>query len=602
MHKVKPEDPAVRYAIYKVYGGKCFYHYDRPIDEDFYTLDHIIPEKYKKYPELLEQYLIELDYKEPFEVNSLENLVPSERLFNTRVKRDDLLPAAMAWSFLKRAESKIPEILKEIEKFNKKKSEEKALLELLAHANEHNDREQYARQIFDLITEEDGHFDGGKQVSKYGEDSYTYKNATPTIHIYSFMPTLKNRDGSCLITFKSLKIRDCMITFSQTQMIKILFQGHNTDISAGMRKFIIGTQDGLVCIQFPNNRFFLPVNEVQQLCDLIDDFTAEYISAIQRVEKLLGIQNFGKAKQWSNGFRLMKVNRNVWNTLLKFSQEFDYLDGNTEWNVFDKNSMFIQVKAPNQTLEKNIGWHFRLVAEKYEDILFHYNQTNDNLWIVWEIGYADITTDLIHRNGYWDATTVFEWLANEFIPYAIAYYNYKYVKRRRLNLKKLSFEEYKRSLNREEIFYPSIINSNDYNITEEIHLKRKLNELQSYLANNNMFYLMSSEIKQIFDSIIICLKRIPLKEYSYEYIAAGVGNLNLKDRENLIRYIENIEHIDDKTSNRSIQILFGCIIEALNENNGKHLIQLDVQTIVSNLEPIIEKIETQRLLDKWVIE
>ncbi|KRE93117.1 hypothetical protein ASG89_06325 [Paenibacillus sp. Soil766] len=35
MHPVSPDDPAARYAIYKVYGGECFY-LNRPLDKNFY--------------------------------------------------------------------------------------------------------------------------------------------------------------------------------------------------------------------------------------------------------------------------------------------------------------------------------------------------------------------------------------------------------------------------------------------------------------------------------------------------------------------------------------------------------------------------------------
>ncbi|WCM62423.1 hypothetical protein [Paenibacillus polymyxa] len=601
MHEANPDDPAVRYAIYKAYGEKCFY-LDRPLDKNFYTLDHIIPEKYKKQPEALAQYLGELGYTETFHVNSLENLVPAERLFNTRVKRDDLLPPVVAWPYLKRAESKIPYILKEIDKFNKKKDEEKALLELLAHANENSNREQYAKQVFDLITEEDSYFEGGKQVVRYGEDAFIYKNATPNVHIYSLMPTLKQIDGTCLITFKSLKIRDCMITFSHNQIINILFQGLHTNISLGMRRFIVGIQNEMVCLQFPNNRFFISIDEVQQLCNLIDDFVLDYINALQRLEIMLGITTFEKAKYWSKGYRLMKVDHALWNNLLRFSNEFDYLNGDTEWHIFNRNNMFIQVQIQKQHLKKNIDLHLRLVAERCDDKLVPFNQGNSKVWIVWDIGHFENDPDLIQRNGYWDAVTAFEWLADKFIPYVIAHYNYKFVKRNKWSLKKPSFEDYKTSLNKEYLFYPSSLELNNDHISGVSDLIQVLKSMQSYLSNSNSFFLNNSEIGQIYDSISICLKRIPLKDYSYEYISRELGCRHLKEREDIIMFIDQCEHTDKKMTNRSLQLLFGCIVEGLEQDFGKYLTQLDLQKIVKDIKPVKEKIEIQMLFDRWVSE
>lgn len=97
----------------------------------------------------------------------------------------------------------------------------------------------------------------------------------------------------------------------------------------------------------------------------------------------------------------------------------------------------------------------RLVAERCDDKLVPFNQGNSKVWIVWDIGHFENDPDLIQRNGYWDAVTAFEWLADKFIPYVIAHYNYKFVKRNKWSLKKPSFEDYKTSLNKEYLFYPS---------------------------------------------------------------------------------------------------------------------------------------------------
>lgn len=469
---------------------------------------------------------------------------------------------------------------------------------MLLHANENNNHEDYARQIFDLITEEDSYFEGGKQVTRYGEDAFIYKDATPNVHIYSMMPTLKQIDGSCLITFKSLKIRDCMITFSHDQIINILLQGMNTDISLRMRRFIVGIQNEMVCIQFPNNRFFISIDEVKQLCELIDSFGLDYISALQRIEKMLGISSFEKSKYWSKGYRLMKVDSNLWNSLVRFSNEFDYQNGNTNWHVFNRNNMFIQVHTEEQHLRK-IHFHLRLLAERCDDNFIPFVQSHSKVWIVWDIGHFENDPDLIHRDGYWDAVTVFEWLSKEFIPYATAYYNYKFVKRSKWSLKKPSFEDYKNSLNKVHLFYPSSLQMNNDHITEVNELIQMLKSLESYLSIPNSFFLIDSEIAQIYDSISLCLKRIPLREYSYEYISKEIGCEHSKDREEIIMFINQCKHKNKKLSNRSMQLLFVCILEGLEQDFGKYLTRLDMQKIAEDIKPVKEKIEIQMLFDRW---
>lgn len=79
MSKTKIGD-ALRLAIYEAYKGKCFYT-GEPVPYQDYEVDHIIPESLTTDIDTIKK---RLGLGDDFDINSVENLVPSRPGVNLR--------------------------------------------------------------------------------------------------------------------------------------------------------------------------------------------------------------------------------------------------------------------------------------------------------------------------------------------------------------------------------------------------------------------------------------------------------------------------------------------------------------------------------------
>ena len=76
-------DHLLRVAIWQAHGQRCAYTGD-PIRFQELELDHVIPKRLEKSPEQLEQILRELKLPSDFDIDSIENLLPSSGYTNRR--------------------------------------------------------------------------------------------------------------------------------------------------------------------------------------------------------------------------------------------------------------------------------------------------------------------------------------------------------------------------------------------------------------------------------------------------------------------------------------------------------------------------------------
>lgn len=316
------KDPAVRFAIFKVHGGKCYY-LDRPLTEEFYHLDHIIPQHLKSNSFKLQEYLKEIGWNDPFEIDSLINLVPADPYYNSCRKKDKLLPPYLAAQALSNTKDKLKEVELEIEKFKKNRKFERPFLELISFVEERDDKELFVDQLYNMLTEDKSEFEEIEEEHEDQDGYHTINKSYKNVKLIGFFPTIKNPFGSCLITFKSLKIRDCMISFNHDLILKDLLMGVNSPVHEMLRKFIVGMNQDKVCLQLGNNRFFVQYEQAEQLCKIIDKFAQIYISKLKKIEVILGLQGFKRSKELRFGYRLLKINRFLWKQIINFTNEFD---------------------------------------------------------------------------------------------------------------------------------------------------------------------------------------------------------------------------------------------------------------------------------------
>lgn len=81
MSKTKIGD-ALRLAIYEAYKGRCFYT-GKPMSYTDFEVDHVIPESLASEIETIKE---RLGLGDDFDINSVENLVPSRPGVNLRKK------------------------------------------------------------------------------------------------------------------------------------------------------------------------------------------------------------------------------------------------------------------------------------------------------------------------------------------------------------------------------------------------------------------------------------------------------------------------------------------------------------------------------------
>lgn len=112
-------------------------------------------------------------------------------------------------------------------------------------------------------------------------DETTYKNSIKYVTLSGLLPN-KYDLRSCLIAIADTGVTGCLFTLNSKDLIHTLFKCLYTGPKDCKRDFIVGysekSQDFV--IQFPNTRFILRFEQVEELCKLIDDFYPHYLKAL----------------------------------------------------------------------------------------------------------------------------------------------------------------------------------------------------------------------------------------------------------------------------------------------------------------------------------
>nr|WP_240961337.1 HNH endonuclease domain-containing protein [Aneurinibacillus aneurinilyticus] len=590
---------AVRTALLKVYNFKCVYS-GEPLDYEDLTIDHIIPESLANKPEKLRAYLDQLGITDdPYELNSIYNLVPAKYRIN-RQKSDDLLDTNFALTLIHLAKRKAPQVIEEIKKFRIKKCFSRSIEEVREYVLKTHKRK--AEEIYDIVANDKEGFEEKRKVFSC-ENSCRYVHNSRRISLTAFLPCYPDLYGSCMVTFRSLKIRDAAITLNHDQILKSLFLGLNTDPSLGLRGFIVGQteEEEIVYIQLANTRFPLTIGELQEFCNIVDDFSKEYLKELQEIEKKLGTYFFDKSKTITDGYRLLKVNRNLWRKMIDFACEFDYEKGDSQWNIFDKNSSYIKVYNAFPTEKCDEGHHVFLHAEQDENYSASLKHPDNETWIVWEgirdYGFRD-KLENINERKYWDALTTYNWLTKEFIPYVIYYYE----KGEKQNSFWIRFKKEKICSDPIKMFdigdyiYDGKVRK--YRRLESIETREELLDLVEHLqyfynASNQRMYMSATELGNIYKAVSLCLLYISLDEYQYINSKLGftAGSVGQEISREIQEYVKGLK--DGVINCFTIDLILRCTVVLLRDGEG-YLNRQEIQTVVGYLTPLFER---QNLLE-----
>lgn len=611
-HKASKENKNVREAIWKAYDGRC------PICKENISLnqlsvDHIIPQKQEELSEDVINFYNKLK-KEGFIIDCIENFMPMHQ-YENREKSNNNLSVYVYENRIEMAKRHSKKVLDILDEIKNRRTTDNIIVKLGGLVNGNLEE---AENIYNYLTEDESVFTEERTVYE-SMDKIAYKNSKTKVSLYGYIPKnvnivnnnyskKSNEEGSCLILFTSLKIRGCLITFNQKNILNTLFTGIKTNPNLLLRKFVLfpdNENEIKYFIQLGNNRLLLDLSEVEQLCKIIDDFYDEYIKAIIKIESTIGAENFVPSSNY-DGYRLIKVKKWLWDMLLNFSREFDEELGNTEWNIFYRNiAGDIKIFSNSKNKEFGLGFHVTLYSEEVQYDYFPRMKNTDEVYINWKEGYSHSCKDdltCFTEKQKWKVDYTYEWLMKKFIPYAL-YYNYKNnLKLFDKFLKKyLDFETYREKLdyNRMGIYsceYPLIKTGSVYNKEKLIIY---IAQLRDGIRNEEMIFLQADVIKSLIRALCTCINL--LKDINYKELKEYVSFIKSDDLKSVI---DEVDKFAAKLTSKEydtyfIKRIFQVLINSF--SNSKLDIGItEINMIIRDLTLIDSFVRKEYILKKYL--
>lgn len=577
---VKPDNPIVRYALYLEYECKCFYE-GTPLRFQDMHIDHIIP-KCLEGTEELEKKLKTLGLPEDFNINSIYNLVPCRSNIN-QVKNKNLYPDKfLSHCINMETKLKADKIRDRIEKLTKEYKDDKNLAKLTAMLNEY-DNEKKLEELYNALSQEKP-FEVYRKVDK-GENVYTYTRSLSNVRLAGNIPLFPSLEGDCLITFSNLRLRDCMITLNHKQIMKSLFSGVNTDLDLKLRNYIIYPYDSkneIYYVDLANIRIPLEREEVEQLTKIVDDFYDCYIKESRELYFLLSRDKFDKSDE-SNQIRLIKIPRRLWFKILKFCKEFDYDNGESEWNIFDSSGSLIKVYYKDQAEFKAFIFP-EIEGSKYMV------SDNEDVWLVWtDEFFANKKIENLQNNKIWSPSYAYKWLINELIPHVIYHYSQE---NKGLFKKKISYMDFKNSFNISDFLY-----IRHYSFDDEENILDFVTRNQLFYSTYHDDYYSSSDLVGLYESLKIIIEKTNIDSNGLDYAMRKLDIIGTRNKNNILNELDKrIGNIilGEIYSSYTIDIIFRCmeasIREYKNDLSKEDIILLKRKLNIFNEKRIIDDI------------
>lgn len=599
---MRKEDSSVREALLKVYRYKCFYT-GSPIDHENLHVDHVIPEKYIDMPDELDKILRDLDLPCNFDLNSIYNLVPTKA--RTNLQKGDHFEPNDARFYLRQVAKNAEKVREEIGKFKGKKNIYKAAETLRHHVMENGGEK--AEEFYNFFMDDRDEFECRDTLIE--GDIPRYVKSMQNVALEAFLPMYPNLDGSCLLAFRSLKVRNCMISLTHQQILSELFRGLYTDPSFELRGFIAGRdkyRETDYIIQLGNNQFPLPEAEVEQLCKIVDAFSMHYLSVLRKIEAVMGTYYFEKSR--SSRYKLLKINRSLWRDIIKFTREFDYEAGISEWHMFDANSSYLKVLTAERDKRYDPGYHVFLYPEQEGDSYDRQLQfPDDELWITWEPqhiwNFRDELSD-VSKQRAWNALISYEWLTQELIPNVIYARSRKGISttiKRWLGLD--SFEEFLKKFDIEHY-----VDSGISRLVTDVGMVKDQESLNEFLSDLQIFYystpserivVKAEQLQDLYRAAALCLGRTPIKDYHYasSKLRLQLGETPKDAYQVLINYSNTIT--DGVVSHSLLDDVFRAMTVTVRDNDS-NLNEVEIQNIVKSLSWLVERKSLLELIERHV--
>lgn len=235
------------------------------------------------------------------------------------------------------------------------------------------------------------------------------------------------KEGNCQIQFSGVIVRGLKIQLNHQDILGQLMTGLNTRPEWGCRRFLKQIDSNAFEVCLGQTTIILSDVETVDLCLCIDVMCQAYKQSIIECENNLETWDFEFVEfLGSRGFHLFSVDVKLWRLMHNFASEFNYVQGKSEWHLFQQEEISIRVS-------RGIRDHAFIlpIPVNYLSLL-----PNGIINIVYEINDVHLQTlekgelkswqQDIGPRGTWTAKYTKEWLLQIFIPKVIDYYSQKY--------------------------------------------------------------------------------------------------------------------------------------------------------------------------------
>ncbi|HEY9800912.1 MAG TPA: hypothetical protein V6D25_11180, partial [Leptolyngbyaceae cyanobacterium] len=322
-------------------------------------------------------------------------------------------------------------------------------------------------------------------------------------------------EGNCQIQFSSVILRGLKVSLNHQSILGKLMTGLNTRPEWGCRSFLKQIDDNAFEVNLGQTTVILSDLETADLCLCIDVICQEYKKAIIAFEDALETWDFEFTQFLGvRGVNLFSVDAKLWRLMHNFANEFNYVQGKSEWHLFQQEDISIRIS-------RGIRDHAFIIPKpvNYLSIL-----PNGTINIVYEINHVHLQSlekgelktwqQDIGPRGTWTAKYTQQWLLNQFIPKVIDYYSQKY------------------PLSEEELLNNIVINSNERTPIIEIHDIKELiiylQEIQSWLhgCKDN---ILSTSLQSYYRALTNLVRNTDSSIEGMDYI---IRNLSLIEVDN----------------------------------------------------------------------
>ncbi|WP_109830122.1 HNH endonuclease family protein [Reichenbachiella versicolor] len=385
----------IRYAVWKAYDQRCAYTGHRIDNFDNLQIDHIIPRK--SIQAMIDQKIVKYDLDQNFQINSLENLLPTTKRPNQQ-KGSRPLSANAEFFFIELARKKKFKVLDEIEKFKRLEKNE----ELNALKKYWQEKWKFDQPVSTEIIRKHDEFEVSRKLTLRNDlyDTHHLWNSQKTLAMNGHLPSKFDEIGNCVIEFKNI---ETMISLTHYQIMSLIKQKESKGIS-DIIKYGNSYNDTRIFTVIESNAVHLKLQEFQDLVHVLDDFTTNYKKFYEEFEEFVDVLGLER-KEDSDYYKLLTTTRDNWNRLLNYSNRYDLNNGTGNEYSFNYNGSTVIC------LDKKLNnIKFWLIPDTVENQSFESFKAPDNeLNVLWRI--PDTQDRIRMKDGdVWTAKQCKDWI------------------------------------------------------------------------------------------------------------------------------------------------------------------------------------------------